>query len=155
MTAKQELEKFLSEFEPGIARQAKAALAKMRKMVPGAVEMVYDNYNALVIGFGPSERASLAVFSIAMFPDHISLCFLQGAGLPDPAKRLQGAGNVARHVKLVLPGVLDDPEIRALMEVAKERAKVKIDKKQKRKLVIKSISKKQRPRRPTGSQPGK
>ena len=102
-----------------------------------------------------SERASLAVFSIAMFPDHISLCFLQGAGLPDPAKRLQGAGNVARHVKLVLPGVLDDPEIRALMEVAKERAKVKIDKKQKRKLVIKSISKKQRPRRPTGSQPGK
>jgi hypothetical protein len=40
------------------------ALAKMRARLPGAVELVYDNYNALAIGFGPTERTSEAVFSI-------------------------------------------------------------------------------------------
>jgi hypothetical protein len=155
VTAKQELEKFLAKFEPGIVRQAKKALGKMRKMVPGAVEMVYDNYNALAIGFGPSEKTSLAVFSIAVFPRHVSLFFLQGAGLHDPNKRFQGEGKVVRHVKLIPLTVLDDPEIRDLIELAKDCARVKIDGKQKRKLVIKSVSKKQRPRRAAGDRPGK
>ena len=49
---------FLSKYDPAIAGVAKAALARLRKYVPGAVELVYDNYNALVVGFGPSEHAS-------------------------------------------------------------------------------------------------
>jgi len=40
--------------------------------------MVYDNYNALVIGFGPNDRPSLAIFSIVLFPRWVTLCFLQG-----------------------------------------------------------------------------
>jgi hypothetical protein len=150
MTAAKELEKFMAKYEPGIVRQAKTALGKVRKIVPGAVEMVYDNYNALMVGFGPSEKASLAVFSIVLLPEHVALCFLQGAKLPDPGKRLQGEGNVVRPVRLIPLALLDDPEIRGLMELVKKRTKVKIDPKQKRKLVIKSISKKQRPRRPGG-----
>jgi len=39
--------------------------------------MVYDNYNFLVIGFSPTERPSEAIFSIAMSPRRVSLCFLQ------------------------------------------------------------------------------
>jgi len=149
MTPKQELEKFLAKYEPGIVREAKKALAKMRKYVPGAVEIVYDNYNALAVGFGPNETPSLAVFSIVLFPGHISLFFLQGKGLPDPEKRLQGSGNVVRHIRLASAETLNEPEIEALIALAKQRAKTRIDPKQKRKLVIKSISKKQRPRRPT------
>jgi hypothetical protein len=147
MTANQELAGFLKKYHPTMIASAKKALAKMRKLVPGATEMVYDNYNALVIGFGPSEKASLAVFSLALLPDHISLCFLQGAGLPDPGKRLLGSGNVARHVKLLPLSVLDEKEILKLITVAMNRAKEPFDPKQKRKMVIKSISKKQRPRR--------
>ena len=148
MTANQELAGFLKKYNPNMIAGAKKALAKMRKLVPGATEMVYDNYNALVIGFGPSEKASLAVFSLALLPDHISLCFLQGAGLPDPGKRLLGSGNVARHVKLIPLSVLDEKEILELITVAMNRAKEPFDPKHKRKMVIKSISKKQRPRRP-------
>jgi hypothetical protein len=37
---------------------AKGALALLRKRLPGAVELVYDNYNALAVGFGPSGRGS-------------------------------------------------------------------------------------------------
>ena len=62
-TAEAQLEKFLARYTPEIAGLAKAALQKMRKRLPGAVEMVYDNYNALVIGFCPGERPSDVAFS--------------------------------------------------------------------------------------------
>jgi len=147
MTAEAEWKKFLAKYEPGVARVATQAVAKMRKLAPGAVEMVYDNYNALVIGFGPSEKVSLAVFSIALYPKYARLFFLQGKGLPDPAKRLEGAGNKVRSVQLETAGVLDEPEVRELIRVAMERAKVPIDPQGKRKLIVKSVSAKQRPRR--------
>ena len=42
----------------------------------------------------------------------------------------------------------NDPEIQQLMEVALQRAKVGIDPGRRRQLIIKSISARQRPRRP-------
>jgi hypothetical protein len=145
---KQQLDSFLAKFTPEMASSARRALAQMRKRLPNAIEMVYDNYNALVIGFAPNERPSDAIFSIVLFPRKMALCFLQGAKLPDPHKRLRGSGNVVRNVTLDDLSVLDDPQIRALMNEALLRAKVRMDPKQKRKLIIRSISAKQRPRRP-------
>ena len=143
----------LAKYTPEIARFARGALARMRKIVPGAIELVYDNYNALAIGFGPSERTSEAVFSIALYPRQVNLFFLQGAGLPDSAKRLKGSGNVVRHVCLYTAGepdakVLDDPEIRSLINVALNRAKVPMSAGSRSKLIIRSVSARQRPRRP-------
>src|SRR5580692_5755971 len=146
---KKQLDSFLAKYSPGIASLARRALTNMRKRLPGSLEMVYDNYYALVIGFVPTERPSDAIFSIALYPDHVSLCFLQGAGIPDPQRRLLGGGNVARHVKLESAATLDDPEIVSLMNTALHRAKVPLDPKQPRRVIIKSISAKQRPRRPT------
>src|ERR1700693_2505130 len=121
--AEQQLESFLTKYDPEVATFARRALTKMRKLVPGAIEMVYDNYNWLVIGFSPSERPSEAIFSIVMPAGRVTLCFLQGAGLPDPDKRLQGSGNVVRNIRLYEAGepdakVLDDPEVRSLINVA-------------------------------------
>jgi hypothetical protein len=150
--AQGQLDSFLAKYDPEIAAFARRALAKMRKLVPGAIEMVYDTYNWLVIGFGPTERPSEAIFSLVLPPGRVTLCFLQGAGLPDPAKRLEGSGNVVRNVKLYNAGkpdarVLDDPEVRALINVALNRGKVPMPAGARRKLIIKSISAKQRPRR--------
>jgi hypothetical protein len=142
-----QLASFLAKYNPEIASLARRALTILRKRLPGSLEMVYDNYYALVIGFVPNERPSDAIFSIALYPDHVSLCFLQGAGLPDPHGRLLGSGNVARHVRLVSSATLDEPEIVSLMNAALNRAKVPLDPKQPRRLIIKSISTKQRPRR--------
>jgi hypothetical protein len=147
MTAKQQLDSFLAKYDPEVAKCARRALAKMRKRLPGAVEIVYDNYNALAIGFGPNEKASLAIFSIALFPRWANLFFLQGANLPDPASRLKGSGNVVRSVRID-DDTWDDPEIERLIQVALNRAKVPIDPKRRRQLIIKSIAAKQRPRRP-------
>ena len=146
---KKQLDLFLAKYNPPIASLARHALAKLRKRLIGSLEMVYDNYNALVIGFVPNERPSDAIFSIALYPDHVSLCFLQGAGIPDPHGRLLGSGNVARHVRLESAATLDDPEIVSLMNAGLRRAKVPLDPKRSRRLIIKSISAKQRPRRPS------
>ena len=148
-TPSQQLSRFLAKYTPQIAAQGRRALAKMRKLLPGATEMVYDNYNGLVIGFGPTEKPSLAIFSILLMPDHVTLCFLQGASLPDPNRRLKGSGNLVRHVRLAPPTVLEDPEILDLINTALYRAKAPINPKAQRQLIIKSISPKQRPRRPT------
>src|ERR1700740_3723417 len=100
MTAQQQFEKFLRKYDPAIAAEAKKSLAKLRKLIPNAVEMVYDNYNALGVGFCPGTRPREAIVSIAVLPERVSVCFWEGAGLPDPDRRLAGSGNVARHIKM-------------------------------------------------------
>ena len=150
MTPQAQLESFLKKFTPGVAADARAALKRMRALVPGAVELVYDNYNALAIGFAPSERASEAVMSIAVFPRWVTLCFLQnGPKLPDPNRLLKGSGSRVRSIPLKSAADLDAPPIRVLIAEALDRATVPIDASARRRLIIKSISAKQRPRRPS------
>jgi hypothetical protein len=140
---------FMAKYTPAMAKEGRAALMRMRRLVPGAVQMVYDNWNGLVVGFGPNERPSDAVVSILMVPDHVSLCFIQDAPtLPDPQHLLLGSGNVVRHIKLASARDLDKPAIRALIKVAVKRSDVPFTKGSRSKLVIRSISKRQRPRRP-------
>jgi len=117
-----QLDAFLDKYTPAIATLARACLAKMRARLPGAVQLVYDNYNALAIGFGPSERAGEAVFSIALYPRWVTLFFLQGAGLPDPKRLLKGSGKVVRHIVLASAADLDQPAIQGLMATALQRA---------------------------------
>jgi len=147
-SAERDLQSFIDRYTPEIAALARACLKKMRARLPGAMQLVYDNYNALVIGFGPSERASDAVFSIALYPRWVTLFFLQGAGLPDPNKLLKGSGNIVRHIVLASAEDLDKPAVQALMTVALNRAKAPMDPGAPGSLEIRSISPKQRPRRP-------
>jgi hypothetical protein len=143
-----QLDAFLDKYSPAVATLARACLAKMRARLPGAVQLVYDNYNALVIGFGPSERAGEAVFSIALYPRWVTLFFLQGAGLPDPKRVLKGGGKVVRHIVLASAADLDQPAVQALMATALKRAGPGLNPGAPGRLVIRSISAKQRPRRP-------
>ncbi|HXP44243.1 MAG TPA: hypothetical protein VN833_28610 [Candidatus Acidoferrales bacterium] len=147
-TAEKQLDGFLNAFSPEVSELARKVLAKLRKRLPHAKELVYDNYNALAIGFAPSERASEGIFSIAIYPMHINFFFLQGAKLPDPYGLLQGEGSVVRHIRLEDEKTLDRADVKAMMATAMNLAKVPFDKKTEYKLVIKSVSAKQRPRRP-------
>ena len=137
---------FLSKYTPEIAAVARAARVKLCKRLPGAVEMVYDNYNALVIGFGPTERTSDAVFSIALYPRWVTLFFLNGAKLKDPDKQLRGSGKQVRHIRLDGATDLDAPAVRSLMTEAIQRAGTPFDAGAHHRLIIKSVSEKQRPR---------
>lgn len=146
--AEKQLAGFMAKFSDEIADLADKILGEMRKLYPTALELVYDNYNALAIGFGPTERASEAIFSIAVFPRWVSLFFLQAKGLPDPENILRGNGSVARHVVIPSAAMLHSPAVQDLMKEAVTRAKVPLDPRSKHRLIIKSVSAKQRPRRP-------
>jgi len=79
--------------------------------------------------------------------------FLQGKGLSDSEQRLRGSGNVVRNIRLEGGAkTMDDSYVRTLIGHALKRAKVGIPIGQKRQFIIKSVSAKQRPRRPAKEQ---
>ncbi len=121
MTARQQLDSFIAKYSPEVASVARQAFRWMRKKFPRATVLVYDKYNALAIGFGPSERGSDAVFSIAVFPRWTNLFFIQGARLPDPHKLLKGSGKQARSIRLGNVELLDEPALLALIDAEATR----------------------------------
>jgi hypothetical protein len=149
MEAEAQLDSFIDKFTPGVAALTRALLSKMKARVPGATILVYDNYNALAIGFGPNEKAGQAVLSLAVMPRWVTLCFLRGVGLPDPRRLLKGSGSRVRHVRLLTSESFDDDAVQDLITAALERAEPQIDPAARQQLIIKSISAKQRARRPS------
>lgn len=135
-----QLDSAIGRFKREIAAQARTVLEKMRARMPGAVEMVYDKANSLVVGFGPTEKPSDAVFSMVVFPKWILLYFLQGAVLPDPNGLLKGEGQVGRHIRLSGAEMMDDPGVRELMDDALELMEVKFAPGQKGKTVIRQTA---------------
>jgi hypothetical protein len=147
VNAEKQLSGFIGKFTPQVAKVIRAARRKMRQRLPGAIELVYDNYNFFVIGYGPNEKPSQAIFSLAAQAKGVALCFLQGKGLPDPKGILRGSGNVVRNIRLENAATLDRPEVRALIQAALDRAKTPMEPGSAHKLIIRSVSAKQRPRR--------
>ena len=143
-----QLDGFIDKFTPEVALLTRKLLDKMKARVPGATIMVYDNYNALAIGFGPSDRAGKAVLSLAVMPRWVTLCFLFGAGMPDPHRLLNGSGSRVHHVRLHAAEDFDDPRVQDLLAAALDRSEPPINPTREQQLIIKSISGKQRPRRP-------
>jgi hypothetical protein len=142
-----QLQSFIKKFEPQLQTVIRTARRKLRKRFPTATELAYDNYNFFVIGFGPNERPSDCIVTIAAAANGVGLCFVRGASLPDPDKVLQGSGKQTRFVRLSSAGVLDQPAVQALLTAAAERAQSPVPAAGRGKLIIRSVSAKQRPRR--------
>ena len=147
MKAEQQLDQLIDRYSPGVAEDARYALGVMARRLPTATRLVYDNYNALAIGFGPSEKASEAILSIALYPRYLTLFFLQGIGLPDPHGLLQGSGSRVRSIRLDPVLRLESREVSDLIDAAVANAR-RLPESGEGPLVIKSISAKQRARRP-------
>ena len=148
MTAESELSGFIAKFAPEMQDRIRSCRTRLQALYPTAVQLVYDNYNFLVIGFGPSPRPSDAIFSLAAQRRGVSLCFLQrGPDLPDPHHLLHGSGKVVRNLPLESVEDLDRPEVRALLDAAAALAAVPMAASEHGELVIRSVSAKQRPRR--------
>ena len=119
----------------------------MRKRLPTALELVYDNYNFLAIGYSSTERASDCVVSLACGANGVSLSFYYGAKLPDPDGVLLGSGNQNRFVRLESARTLAEPAVERLLAAALAQAKTPMPESGKIRTIVKSISAKQRPRR--------
>jgi len=146
MNAEAQLKTFIDKFDAknqAVIRQVRKAL---QKRFPTAREIVYDNYNFFVIGYSPTERPSDTIVSIAAAKNGVGLSFYHGASLPDPHKVLQGSGSQNRFIRLESAAVLDRPEVKELIDAATAQAKP-LPEDGKGKLIIQSISAKQKPRR--------
>ena len=145
MTPEQRLKSFIAKFAPPNQRLIRSLRSAMRRLVPAANELVYDNYNFLVIGYCPTLKPTDSYFSIAADKNGAGLAFgYIGTRLKDPEKILLGTGKLNRFLRLESPKTLAMPPVRALIEQAV--ALCKPPEQKRGQLVIRSVSPKQRPR---------
>jgi len=142
------LDAFMARYTPEVVADAKRALTFLQARLPTALRLVYDNYNALVIGFASGEKASDAFLSIALYPKYVRLFFLRGVDLEDPDHLLEGNGAQVRSIKLKPASRIEEPEVCALIDAAVANT-WPLPETGDGPLIIKSISPSQRPRRPT------
>jgi Domain of unknown function (DU1801) len=146
-TPNRQLAGFLSKFDAKNAALIRSVRKILRKRMPSANELVYDNYNFFVIGYCSTERPSDCIVSIAAAANGVGLSFYYGASLPDPHKVLLGGGSQNRFIRIESPATLARPEIQELIAAAIAQGKQPLPPSGKGRLIIRSISKKQKPRR--------
>jgi len=122
-TAEAQLKTFIAKFESKNQAFIRALRGALKKRLPTANELVYDNHNFFVIAYCSTERASDAVLSLAADANGIGLHFYLGARLPDPHKILLGSGVQNRFVRLESVDTLSRPEIEALIAAAVTQTK--------------------------------
>ena len=146
--AETQLAGFFAKYAPPTAALGMELRAKLRARLPGLHEIVYmyENQNALVISYSPTERGYEAPCSLALRPDGAKLHFGQGARLSksDPKKLLQGSGKTVRHVDLNSTADLDRPEIEALIAAALKLSDVHLDSGARSSVISKADEQKQR-----------
>jgi hypothetical protein len=78
-------------------------------LYPANNELIYDNYNALAIGFSPTEKAGDVFCSIAVYSKHVNFGLNRGTEIADPEGVLKGKGSLYRYItiraKIDLPKV--------------------------------------------------
>jgi len=144
--AERQLATFIGKFAPKDQQLIRAVRSDVRRRLPTANELVWDNYNFFVIGYSPTERPTDSIVSIAARANGVGLCFIQGARLPDPQKLLLGSGKQTRFVRLESAARLAHPQVEELIAAAIERAKVPLPTTGWGRLIIRSVAAKQRPR---------
>ena len=94
------LRKFLKPFPDHIRELTFWLREFVWDLYPDCNELIYDNYNALAIGFGPSDRAGDVFCGIAVYAKHVNFGFNKGSGLSDKTKILKGDGNFYRYLTI-------------------------------------------------------
>ncbi|MGD0155156.1 MAG: hypothetical protein ABSB50_03600 [Terracidiphilus sp.] len=145
--AETELAGFIDKFTPEMARAIRAVRAALRKRVPTANELVYDNYNFFVIGYSSTLRPSDCFTQLVADAHGVRLAFYWGSKLPDPAGILLGGGNQNRFIRFESARDLAKPEVEAMIYAAAAQGKAPLPATGQGTLVIRSVSAKQRPRR--------
>ena len=118
-------------------------------LYPQTNELIYDNYNAVAVGWSPTDRVGHIFCSIAVgrASNNIHFGFYWGAELSDPDHILLGEGNQYRYILVKSLGQFPKAYIRKLMKEAYGNSLAKIkDQKQIRtgQTITKSVSEKKR-----------
>jgi len=144
-----DLSKFLKSFDKEINEIVFWLRDFIWDLYPDSNELIYDNYNALAVGWSLTDRVGHTFCSIAIgrTSKNIHFGFYWGNEISDPEKRLIGQGNQYRYVLVKSKSEFPKAYIKKLLKdaYANSMAKVK-DKKQimQGNTITKSISAKKR-----------
>jgi hypothetical protein len=94
-----DLLQFLEPFPDAIRNLALWLRSFIWDLYPQTNELIYDNYNALAIGWSPTDRVGHTFCSIAIgrTSHNVHFGFYWGAHIADPEKKLMGQGNQYRY----------------------------------------------------------
>ena len=101
---------FLKPYDQAIRDLALAVRTFVLQDMTPCYEYIYDAYNAVALGYGPTDRYQDGVCHIAVYAKHVNLGFNQGATLDDPKGVLQGTGKAVRHITIKTASDLEQPE---------------------------------------------
>lgn len=146
-------DKYLVRFLGSFPKVITETVLNLRKFIwdlyPSSNELIYDNYNAVAVGWSPTDRVGHIFCSLAVgrTSHNVHFGFYWGAELSDPEKMLIGNGNQYRYI--LVPDLKKFPR-KYITKLVKEAyanslAKVK-DKKQIMEglTIVKSVSEKKR-----------
>jgi len=140
-----DLLKFLKPFPADIQERALWLRAFVRDLYPDSNELIYDNYNALAVGWSPTDRVGHTFCSIAVgrSSHNVHFGFYWGSQIADPKKILLGAGNQYRYILVKSKEEFPKAYIKKLVKEAYSNSLAKV--KDKRQLmqgatITKSIS---------------
>jgi len=144
-----DLLKFLKPFDKEINEIVFWLREFIWDLYPDSNELIYDNYNALAVGWSPTDRVGHTFCSIAIgrTSKNIHFGFYWGSEICDPEKKLTGQGNQYRYILVKSKSEFPKTYIKKLLKeaFANSMARVK-DKKQimQGNTITKSISAKKR-----------
>ena len=144
-----DLLKFLKPFSKDVTERALWLREFIWDLYPQTNELIYDNYNALAVGWSPTDRVGHTFCSIAVgrTSNNVHFGFYWGSEISDPDKILLGEGNQYRYILVPDENKFPKAYIKKLVKeaYANSLAKVK-DKKQimNGQTIVKSISTKKR-----------
>jgi hypothetical protein len=125
-----DLTKFLEPFPERVQETVWRLREFVWTLYPDCNELIYDNYNALAIGFALSDSAGDAFCSIAVYAKYINFGFNRGSEIADPEKLLKGGGSLYRYFRVenindfptdYIKRLLEDAQINALARLKKDR----------------------------------
>ena len=144
-----DLLKFLKPFDNEINEIALYLRDFIWDLYPDSNELIYDNYNAVAVGWSPTDKVGHTFCSIAVgrTSKNIHFGFYWGNEISDPEKKLLGQGIQYRYILVKKMSEFPKTYIKKLLKdaYANSMAKVK-DKKQvmQGNTITKSISAKKR-----------
>ena len=93
-----DLLKFLKPFDEKVQKTALQVREFVLNMFPDSNELIYDNYNALAIGYSLTDKQKEMFCHIAIYSKYVNIGFDRGVDLDDPKQVLKGTGTRIRHI---------------------------------------------------------
>lgn len=100
MEANPKLKKFIDPYDHKIQKLTLELRNFITELVPEANELIWDNYNAVAIGYSKSEKLKDTFCHIAIYSQHVNFGFNRGAELTNTNIKLNGKGKLIRHIKV-------------------------------------------------------